>query len=389
MRTQVAIIGGGPAGLLLSQLLNKAGIATVVIELRSRDYVLSRIRAGVIEWGAVELIRAAGAGERMDREGIPHDGCRISDNGRLFRIDFVESAGKRVMVYGQTEITKDLYDAQDAIGATIFHEVDGVTLNDVVSPTPSVTFLKDGVRQTVEADFIAGCDGFHGVSRPTIPLSVRREYEKIYPFGWLGILTRTPPVSDELIYARHERGFALASMRNANLSRYYVQVPLTDRVEDWSDEAFFEEFRARMPAEAARRLVTGPSIEKSIAPLRSFVSEPMRWGHLYLAGDAAHIVPPTGAKGLNLAASDVHYLYEGLSEWYHGGSNAGLEAYSQRALARVWQSMRFSWAFTMMMHRFPDHSDYERQMQSADLAFLETSASARRVMAENYTGLPY
>ncbi|MDR3496755.1 MAG: 4-hydroxybenzoate 3-monooxygenase, partial [Ancalomicrobiaceae bacterium] len=249
MRTQVAIIGGGPSGLLLSQLLNRAGISTVVLELRSREHVLSRIRAGVIEWGAVELIRESGAGERMDREGIPHDGCRISADGRLFRIDFVEASGKRVMVYGQTEITKDLYDAQAALGATIVHEVEGVMLNDVVSPTPSVTYLKNGARHVLNADFIAGCDGFHGVSRPTIPASTRREFEKVYPFGWLGILTRTPPVCGELIYARHERGFALASMRNASLSRYYVQVPLTDRVEDWSDEAFFEEFRARMPVD--------------------------------------------------------------------------------------------------------------------------------------------
>jgi p-hydroxybenzoate 3-monooxygenase len=387
MRTQVAIIGGGPSGLLLSQLLNRAGIATVVLERKSRDYVLGRIRAGVLETGLVDLLRQAGAGDRMDREGHLHDGCHLAQNGTMFRVDFREACGKQVMVYGQTEVTRDLYDAQDAIGATVIHEVEDVALHDLTG-SPSVTWRDATGTHRLDCDFVAGCDGFHGISRQAIPISVRRDYEKVYPFGWLGILSRTPPVEDELIYAAHDRGFALASMRNPSLSRYYIQVPLTDRVEDWSDEAFWEEFRARMPAEVAARLVTGPSIEKSIAPLRSFVSEPMRWGRLFLCGDAAHIVPPTGAKGLNLAASDVHYLHEGLIAHYRG-DGSGIEAYSSRALARVWQAMRFSWSLTTMMHRFPGASDYERRMQDTELAHLERSATARKLLAENYTGLPY
>ncbi len=389
MRTQVAIIGGGPSGLLLSQLLNKAGIATVVLERKDRDYVLSRIRAGVLETGTVGLIRAAGAGARMDTEGQLHDGCYLASNGRMFHVDFKGACGKQVMVYGQTEVTKDLYDAQDAIGATVIHEAEDVALHDLTSDAPFVTFTKGGQSHRLDCDFVAGCDGFHGVSRQTMPADIRREYEKVYPFGWLGILSRTPPVEHELIYAAHDRGFALASMRNPMLSRYYIQVPLTDKVEDWSDEAFWAELKLRLPQDVAARLVTGPSIEKSIAPLRSFVTEPMRWGRLFLCGDAAHIVPPTGAKGLNLAASDVHYLYEGLVEFYRQNRSSGIDAYSQRALARIWQAMRFSWSLTTMMHRFPGASDYECRMQDADLAQLETSPTARKLMAENYTGLPY
>lgn len=389
MRTQVAIIGGGPSGLLLSQLLNRAGISTVVLERHDWAHVLSRIRAGVLEWGLVEMLRRAGAGARMDREGIVHDGCYLASDGDMFRVDFKQACGRQVMVYGQTEVTRDLYDAQDAMGATILHEARDVALHDLTSDAPYVSFRKDGVARRLDCDYVVGCDGFHGVSRPSIPADVRREFEKVYPFGWLGVLSRTPPVSDELIYAAHERGFALASMRNANLSRYYIQVPLTDKVEDWSDDAFWAEFKARMPDEIAARLVTGAAIEKSIAPLRSFVSEPMRWGRLFLCGDAAHIVPPTGAKGLNLAASDVHYLFEGLKAHYQDADDSGLTGYSEKALARVWKAMRFSWSMTMMTHRFPDHSAYDRRMQATEMDSLKTSALARQMMSENYTGLPY
>lgn len=389
MRTQVAIIGGGPSGLLLSQLLNKAGISTVVLEQRSREYVLSRIRAGVLETGLVDLLRRAGAGARMDREGHVHDGCWWSNEGQMFRVDFHETCGKQVMVYGQTEVTRDLYEVQDAIGATIVHEAEGVALHDLTTDAPYVTYTKDGVAQRLDCDYVAGCDGFHGVSRPSIPADVRREYEKVYPFGWLGILSRTPPVQDELIYAAHSRGFALASMRSAVLSRYYIQVPLTDKVEDWSDDAFWTELKSRLPVDVAKSMVTGPSIEKSIAPLRSFVSEPMAWGRLFLCGDAAHIVPPTGAKGLNLAASDVFYLSEAFMAHYGAGDAAGLAGYSERALARVWKAMRFSWSVTTMMHRFPEHTAYDQRMQQTELGMLQTSATAQKLMAENYTGLPY
>ncbi len=389
MRTKVAIIGAGPSGLLLSQLLNRAGIETVVLERKSRDYVLSRIRAGVLEWTTVQLLRAAGVGDRMDREGMVHDGCYLSSNNKMFRVDFHAACGKQVMVYGQTEVTRDLYDAQEALGATVIHDAEDVALHDLESDAPWVSYTIGGVPQRLDCDYVAGCDGFHGVSRPTIPEGVRREYEKVYPFGWLGILSRTPPVAEELIYAAHDRGFALASMRNPMLSRYYIQVPLTDRVEDWSDEAFWAELKLRLPEEACKSLITGPSIEKSIAPLRSFVTEPMRWGRLFLVGDAAHIVPPTGAKGLNLAASDVFYLSQGFKDFYGAGDAAGLEGYSQKALARIWKAMRFSWSMTTMMHRFPEHNAYERRMQDTEMAVLETSDTARKWMAENYTGLPY
>jgi p-hydroxybenzoate 3-monooxygenase len=389
MRTQVAIIGGGPSGLLLSQLLNRAGIATVVLERKSRDYVLARIRAGVLETGLTDLLRESGAGARMDREGQLHDGCFLASHGRKFRVDFKALCGKQVMVYGQTEVTRDLYAAQDAMGATVLHDVEDVALHDLTSPQPAVTFTHQGTAHRLTCDFVAGCDGFHGVSRLAMPAAVRQTYEKVYPFGWLGILSRTPPVAHELIYASHDRGFALASLRNANLSRYYIQVPVSDRIEDWTDDAFWAEFKARMPDDVAARLVTGASIEKSIAPLRSFVSEPMRWGNLFLCGDASHIVPPTGAKGLNLAASDVFYLFDGLSQFYRQGTAAGIDGYAQRALARVWQAMRFSWSLTTMMHRFPGATAFDRRMQDTDLALLETQESAQRLMAENYTGLPY
>ena len=389
MHIQVAIIGGGPAGLLLSQLLNQAGISTVVLERQSRDHVLSRIRAGVLEWGTVDLLRRAGAGARMDSEGVVHRGCWLAGGDSMFRVDFASACGKQVLVYGQTEVTKDLYAAQDLIGATIIHDARDVVLHDLQGIRPRVSWMRDGQSETLTCDFVAGCDGFHGVSRPSIPADVRREYEKVYPFGWLGVLSRTPPATDELIYASHARGFALCSMRNPMLSRYYIQVPIGDRVENWPDHCFWDELKRRIPDDVARALITGPAIEKSIAPLRSFVSEPMRWGNLFLCGDAAHIVPPTGAKGLNLAASDVHYLSEGLIAFYSRGDLAGLEGYSDKALSRIWKAMRFSWSMTTMMHRFPDHDDYERRMQDVELLTLRDSPAAQRVMAENYTGLPY
>ena len=304
-------------------------------------------------------------------------------------MNFHETCGRRVMVYGQTEVTRDLYDAQDRIGATVIHNAEDVQLHGLDGDAPWVSYTMDGVPQRLDCDHVAGCDGFHGVSRPSIPPQIRREYEKVYPFGWLGVLSRTPPVADELIYAAHDRGFALASMRNPNLSRYYIQVPLTDRVEDWSDDAFWQELKTRLPTEAAARLVTGPSIEKSIAPLRSFVTEPMRWGRLFLCGDSAHIVPPTGAKGLNLAASDVFYLSQALSDFYQKSDNTGLDGYSEKALRRVWGAMRFSWSMTTILHRFPDHSPYDRHMQRAELAQLARNPTAQRLMAENYTGLPF
>ena len=389
MRTQIAIIGGGPSGLLLSQLLNRAGIETVVLERRSRDYVLSRIRAGVLEWSSVELVRQAGAGARMDVEGIAHEGIFLASQNRGFRVDFMKACGKKVMVYGQTELTRDLYDAQDAIGATIIGEAEDVALHDVDGDKPYVTWRKDGTGHRLDCDFIAGCDGFHGVSRQTIPETVRHEIERVYPFGWLGILSRTPPAAEELIYANHRRGFALASLRNPMLSRYYIQVPLTDSVEQWSDQAFWDEFRRRLPPETADTLVTGPSIEKSIAPLRSFVCEPMRWGRLFLCGDAAHIVPPTGAKGLNLAASDVHYLFQALRANFEEKDIAALDNYSGQALKRVWLATRFSWWMTSLMHRFPDTGEFGQRMQETELGYLEHSASAQTSLAENYCGLPF
>lgn len=389
MKTKVAIIGGGPAGLLLSQLLNRAGIDTVVLERRSREYVLARVRAGILEWGTVELLREAGAGARMDREGLVHDGCLLASGEELLHIDFREACGRSVMVYGQTELTRDLYSAQEAMGTTVVHEAEDVALHGLDGDGPCVTWTKDGVAHELTCDFVAGCDGFHGVSRPSIPAEVRREYEKLYSFGWLGILSRTPPVADELIYASHDRGFALASMRNPMLSRYYIQVPLSDRAEEWSDEEFWDEFKRRMPTDVAARLVTGPSIEKSIAPLRSFVSEPMSWGRLFLCGDAAHIVPPTGAKGLNLAASDVRYLAEAMTRFYSQGDAASLEGYSAKALARVWQAMRFSWSMTNLLHHFPDQPSFDRRMQVAEFAQLARSPSARQLLAEVYTGLPF
>ncbi|MBN8293110.1 4-hydroxybenzoate 3-monooxygenase [Rhodobacter sp. NTK016B] len=389
MRTQVAIIGGGPSGLLLSQLLMKAGISTVVLERKSRDYVLSRIRAGVLEQGMADLLRKAGVAERMEREGHVHDGTNLSTAHGMFRVNFKERVGKSVIVYGQTEVTQDLYEAQDAIGATIVHEVDHVALHDVTTGAPHVTYDKDGQTHRLDCDYIAGCDGFHGVSRPTIPADKRQEFERVYPFGWLGILSHTKPAAEELIYANHPRGFALASMRSDTLSRYYVQVPLTDKVEQWSDQAFWDELRRRLPDEVSETMETGPSIEKSIAPLRSFVNEPMQWGRLFLVGDAAHIVPPTGAKGLNLAASDVHYLFEALTAAILDKDAAALDQYGPRALTRIWAAMRFSWWMTTLMHRFPDQTEFDQKIQEAELHQLESMESAQITMARNYVGLPY
>ncbi len=389
MRTQVAIIGGGPSGLLLSQLLNRAGIATVVIERQTKDYVLKRMRAGVLEAGTVDLLRKAGVGERMDREGQPHEGFFLAAQNRQFRVAFTERCGKRVMVYGQTEVTKDLYDVQEKSGAILVNEATDVALHDVTTAKPFVIYKKAGVEHRIDCDFIAGCDGFHGVSRQTIPVEHRKEFERVYPFGWLGILSETPPASHELIYANHARGFALASMRSAKLSRYYVQVPLDDKVENWSDAAFWDELKRRLPNEISETLVTGPSIEKSIAPLRSFVCETMRWGNLFLAGDAAHIVPPTGAKGLNLAVSDVHYLSEALKQHYAEKSAALLDAYSATALARVWKAIRFSWWMTSLLHRFPQQSEFEQRIQESEIDYIATSHAAQSVLAENYTGLPF
>lgn len=389
MRTQVAIVGGGPSGLLLSQLLHRHGIDSVVLERRTRDHVLSRIRAGVLERGVVDLMRAAGISERMEREGLAHDGTLISYGDEMFRIDFKKHAGQEVIVYGQTELTRDLYDAREAAGGTIIFETENVGLHDVETQSPYVTYENTDGAGRIDCDFIAGCDGFHGISRKTIPETVRTEYERVYPLGWLGLLSETPPVNDELIYANSPRGFALCSMRNANLSRYYIQCPLSDHVEDWSDDTFWDELKQRIPADQAEKLVTGPSIEKSIAPLRSFVCEPMRWGQLFLCGDAAHIVPPTGAKGLNTAASDIHYLYHGLREFYEENSSAGIDTYSARALSRVWKTQRFSWWFSMLMHRFPDQSAFDANMQIAELEYLRSDEDAQRTMATNYVGLPY
>lgn len=388
MRTQVAIIGGGPSGLLLSQLLHKAGIDSVVLERQTREYVLGRIRAGVLETGFVDLMRQAGVAERMDTEGFTHDGTLIAYDNEQFRIDFAEHTDDHVVVYGQTEVTRDLYDAREKLGGAVLHGVADVALNDLTS-APYVTYTLNGQSHRLDCDFIAGCDGFHGPSRQAIPLDVRREYEKVYPFGWLGILSETPPVDPELIYSNSDRGFALCSMRNANLSRYYVQCSLSDSPDDWTDAAFWEELKRRIPEEAAERLITGPSIEKSIAPLRSFVTEPMRYGALFLCGDAAHIVPPTGAKGLNTAASDIHYLFTGLKQHYLDKDANGLDTYSQKALSRVWKAERFSWWMTNMLHRFPDQSEFDIKMQRADLEFLRDNEAAQKVMAQNYVGLPY
>ncbi len=385
----MAIIGGGPSGLLLSQLLHRAGIDTVVLERKTKDYVLSRIRAGVLETGMVAQLRAAGVGARLDRDGIVHDGTVISYEDSEIRIDFTRHTDSHVTVYGQTEVTRDLYAAREAMDGRLVFNADGVTIHDADSDAPWLTYMQGDTEHRLDCDYIAGCDGFHGVSRQTIPQTVRNEYEKVYPFGWLGILSETPPVHDELIYASSDAGFALCSMRNANLSRYYIQCGMDDHPDNWSDDAFWEALKRRIPDAHAQALITGPSIEKSIAPLRSFVCEPMCWGRLFLCGDAAHIVPPTGAKGLNTAASDVHYLSQALIGHYAGNGDEGIAQYSQTALARVWKAERFSWWMTSLLHQFPGQTTFDMRMQQAEVAFLSDNAHAQAVLAQNYVGLPY
>jgi p-hydroxybenzoate 3-monooxygenase len=389
-RTQVAIIGAGPSGLLLGQLLHKAGVHNVIVERQSGAYVLGRIRAGVLEQTTVDLLDAAGVGDRMHREGLLHGGIELCFGGRRHRIDMHElTSGKQVMVYGQTEVTRDLMQAREAEGCTTVYEAKDVALHGYDGSNPSISYAKDGARHTLQCDYIAGCDGYHGASRASVPAGALALYERVYPFGWLGILADTPPVSHELIYSNHARGFALCSMRSATRTRYYLQCPLDDKPEQWSDDAFWAELRRRIDPEAADRLVTGPSIEKSIAPLRSFVAEPMRFGRLFLAGDAAHIVPPTGAKGLNLAASDVHYLSSALIEHYADSSDAGIDGYSDTCLRRVWKASRFSWWFTSLMHQFPDGGPIGHKLQQAELDYLVHSKAASTAVAENYVGLPF
>ncbi len=390
LRTQVAIIGAGPAGLLLGQLLHVAGIDTIILERRSGDYVLSRIRAGVLEQGTVALLEQAGVAARLHAEGLRHDGFNLAYDGARHRIDLAGlTGGRHVTIYGQTEMTRDLMQARAACGAPSLYEAAEVHLADFDSAHPRVTCLFEGQRIEIACDFIAGCDGSHGVSHASLPAAALSLHERHYPFGWLGVMADVAPVSDELVYASHERGFALCSMRSAHRSRYYLQCPLGTEIADWPDARFWDELRQRLDPQTAAALVDAPSIEKSIAPLRSFVAEPMRFGSLFLAGDAAHIVPPTGAKGLNLAASDVHYLAEGLIGHYREGRASGLEAYSQRALARVWKAERFSWWMTSLLHQFPDSSPFDRKIQAAERAYLAGSRAAMAALAENYVGLPF
>ena len=388
MKTQVAIIGGGPAGMLLAEMLHSKGIDSVIVEAKSRDYVLSRIRAGVLEQGTVDILRSLGLGERMDREGHAHDGMKIVWAGQdSFFIDVNKHLGKQFMAYGQTNIQEDLFKACDQRKGNIILEAHDVQLMDIASNAPYVTFTHEGQSMRLDCEFIAGCDGFHGVSRKAIPKDVLKEFERVYPFGWLGILSETPPLPD-IIYANHPRGFALASMRNPQLSRYYIQTPLDAKIEDWSDDQFWEELKARFPRDIADAIVTGPSIEKSIAPLRSYVAEPMRYGQLFLAGDAAHIVPPTGAKGLNLAVSDVFYLSRAIASFYKSGQSELLDSYSEMALRRVWSSVRTSWYLTNLLHRFPNASDFEQRAQENELSYLKSSYHAQVALAEQYAGLP-
>ena len=389
MRTQVAIIGAGPAGLLLGQLLHKAGIDAIVVERQSGEHVLGRIRAGILEQVCIDLLDEAGVGARMHKEGLVHGGFEMLFNGQRHRIDMNKlTGGKNVMVYGQTELTHDLMGARAAAGLPTVYEAQHVAVHDFDTGKPRVSYEKDGKAFQIECDFIAGCDGFHGVCRASAPRSAITEFEKVYPFGWLGLLSDTPPVHDELIYINSPRGFALASMRSPTRSRYYVQCPIEDKPEDWSDRRFYDEFRLRLDEEGRSKLITGCSIEKSIAPLRSFITEPLRFGRMFLAGDAGHIVPPTGAKGLNLAATDVKYLSGAIIEYYHDQTESGIDAYSQRCLKRIWKGERFSWRFTMLMHRFPEEGAITARFQQAELDYLLNSEAGSRTIAENYVGLP-
>ena len=389
MRTKVAIIGSGPSGLLLGQLLANADIDNIILDRAGREHILGRVRAGVLEEGTVRLMDKAGVGARLHAEGLPHDGFSLAFDGRDHRMDLFDlTGGKRVTVYGQTELTRDLIERRAADGTPAVYEAANVTPHDF-DGAAYVTYDKDGVTHRIDCDFIAGCDGFHGTSRRAVPEGAIRSFEKVYPFGWLGLLAEVPPVSGELIYANHPRGFALCSMRSQTRSRYYIQCPLDEKPEDWSDARFWDELRRRLPVHHAEAMVTGPSFEKSIAPLRSFVAEPMRFGRMFLVGDAAHIVPPTGAKGLNLAASDVHYLFEALVEHYRDRSDAGIDAYSACALARVWKAVRFSWWMTTMLHRFPETGAFDQKIQEAELDYLTHSRAAATSLAENYVGLPY
>jgi len=388
-QTQVAIIGGGPAGLLLGQLLRTAGIDNIVIERQTRSHVLSRIRAGVLESGFVGLMEQAGVASRLHEQGLLHKGVVISYADKHTRIEFADHTDKNVTVYGQTEVTQDLYDARDQFGGTSFFSVEDVSIENLDTRQPKVRLKHKDSDKIINCDFVAGCDGFHGVSRKAIPNEIRQEFHKEYPFGWMGVLSATAPVHDEVIYSNSKHGFALCSMRNQNLSRYYVQCDATESVENWSDERFWKELKRHLPQDFADQLQTGESIEKSIAPLRSFVCEPMQWGRLYLCGDAAHIVPPTGAKGLNTAASDVHYLFNALQKYYQDNDEQALQAYSTKALARVWKTQRFSWWMTNLLHRFPDQSPYELRMQRAEFDYLNSHPTAQANLALNYVGLPY
>jgi p-hydroxybenzoate 3-monooxygenase len=388
MKTQIAIIGAGPAGLLLGHLLRAEGIDCVIVERSAADYILGRIRAGVLERTTTDLLHRLGIDERLNAEGLLEEGFALADGERLIRIDTLALTGKHVTIYGQTEVTRDLMDAAPERGLEIIYEAGDVALHDIESDAPFITYQKNGQEHRIDARFIAGCDGYHGPSRQAIPASVARHYEREYPFGWLGILADVPPCHDELIYANHENGFALASMRSKTRSRYYIDVPLTEKLEDWSDDRLWDELAVRLGPQAAANITRGPALEKSIAPLRSFVFEPMRHGSLFLAGDAAHIVPPTGAKGLNLAASDVHYLSDALRGYFNRNDNDAIAAYSEKALARVWKSERFSWSLTKLMHRFPEDGPFERRMQIAELDYIASSEAARITIAENYVGLP-